>query len=168
MSAKRLPIDWGELEMALPWRTDEGGHYLDLTTGEVVSFTGLDDELSELEIEAGLGEGRLIAIEPLASSVEYAWMAQFAESIGDPSLRRLLDVALDGSGAFRRFKDVLRDYPVDRERWFAFRDERLRQAARRWLDEHGSKRREARAGQGDRDDTVSRPERDPALVRALV
>jgi len=27
--------------------------------------------------------------------------------------------------------------PVDRERWFAFRDGRLRAAARRWLAEHG-------------------------------
>jgi len=137
MTRKRLQIDWDELEMALTWRTDEGGHYLDLTTGEVVVFTGLDDELAEGEIDAGLAEGRLIAIEPLPSSVEYGWMSEFAHSVADRALRRLLEVALDGSGAFRRFKDVLRDYPADRERWFAFRGERVRKAAREWLEENG-------------------------------
>ena len=137
MSPRRLPIDWDELEMALTWHTGEGGYYLDLTTGEVVAFTGLDDELAEGEIDAGLAEGRLIPIEPLPSSVEYGWMSEFADSVTDRALRRLLEVALDGSGAFRRFRDVLRDYPADRERWFAFRGEWLRKATREWLEENG-------------------------------
>ena len=37
----------------------------------------------------------------------------------------------EGKGAFRRFKDVLMGFPVDRERWFAFRSERLRIAIER-------------------------------------
>lgn len=146
MSRKALPIDWGEIEMALTWRTDEGGHYLDVTTGRIVAFTGLDDELAEGEIDSGLAEGRLIPIEPLPPSVEYGWMSEFAASVADPSLCRLLEVALNGSGAFRRFKDVLSDFPADRERWFAFRGERLREAAREWLEENGLRRR---LSQGD-------------------
>ncbi len=137
MTRKALPIDWGELEFALTWRTDEGGHYLDITTGEVVAFTGLDDELAEGEIEAGLSEGRLIPIEPLPSSVEYGWMEEFVDSVTNATLRRILDVALAGPGAFRRFKDVLADHPSERKRWFAFRDARVHEAAREWLEEHG-------------------------------
>ncbi|HET7291727.1 MAG TPA: UPF0158 family protein [Vicinamibacteria bacterium] len=133
----RLPIDWDELEMALTWRADEGGYYLDLTSGQLVSFTGLDDELAAGEIDAGLAEGRLLPVEPLPSSVEYGWMSEFVESVTNPSLRRLLDLALDGSGAFRRFKTVLADYPAQRQRWFAFRGERLRQAMQEWLEENG-------------------------------
>jgi len=64
MSHKSLPIDWNELEFALTWHSDEGGHYLDVTSGQIVAFTGLDDELAEGEIDAGLEEGRLIPIEP--------------------------------------------------------------------------------------------------------
>ena len=135
--SRRRSIDRDELEMALTWRTDEGGHYLDLSTGQVVSFTGLDDDLAEGEIDAGLAEGRLIPIEPLPSSVEYGWMSEFAELVTNRTLRQLLEVALDGPGAFRRFKDVLRDHPADRDRWFAFRDARLREAARAWLEENG-------------------------------
>jgi len=137
MSHKSLPIDWNELEFALTWHSDEGGHYLDLTSGQIVPFTGLDDELAKGEIDAGLEEGRLIPIEPLPSSVEYGWMSEFAASVADAALRRLLEVALNGSGAFRRFKGVLTDFPAQRDRWFTFRTERLRQAAREWLEENG-------------------------------
>jgi ATP/maltotriose-dependent transcriptional regulator MalT len=64
-------------------------------------------------------------------------MAEFAETVGDARLRDRLEVALDGHGAFRRFKNVLLDFLAERERWFAFRDARLRAAAREWLAEQG-------------------------------
>jgi hypothetical protein len=137
VKTERLAIDWSELEMALTSRPDDGGHYFDLTTGEVVSFTGLDDVLAQDQINAGLGKGRLIPIEPLPSSVEYGWMSEFADSVAKPSLRRLLDVALNGPGAFRRFKDVLAAHPTECKRWFAFHDQRVREAAREWVEEHG-------------------------------
>ena len=38
------------------------------------------------------------------------------------------------SVAFRRFKDVLLDYPEARERWFAFKDEEMRRRVLRWLE----------------------------------
>jgi uncharacterized protein UPF0158 len=137
MTRRRLPIDWDELETALTWRTEEGGgNYFDVETGKVIGFAGLDDDLTEDEIDVGLAEGRLIPIEPLPSSVEYGWMEDFAASVASPTLRRLLEVALDGSGVFRRFKNVLADHPADRERWFAFRDERVREVMREWLEEH--------------------------------
>lgn len=63
-------------------------------------------------------------------------VAEFADSIRDPRLRELLDVALGGRGAFRRFKDVLAGYPRERERRFRFRDARVREAMREWLDDH--------------------------------
>ena len=60
--------------MAHTWHMDEGGHYLDVTSGHIVSFTGVDDELAEEEIDAGLAEGRLVPIEPLpASSSTPGW-----------------------------------------------------------------------------------------------
>lgn len=73
-------------------------------------------------------------------------MAEFAASVAERPRRRLLEVALGGKGAFRRFKDVLSDYPADRKRWFAFHDERLREAAREWLEEHGVEAATRRSG----------------------
>jgi Uncharacterised protein family (UPF0158) len=140
-STKRVPVDWDDLEMALTSNRGEWTCYLDLETGEVrmVPMDRLDDddELSEDEIDAGLDAGRLIHVEPLGSEVEYRWMEEFAGTVRNVRLRDRLEVALDGRGAFRRFKNVLLDFPAERERWFAFRDERLHAAAREWLGELG-------------------------------
>ena len=55
----------------------------------------------------------------------------------DLELRHDLLAAIDGKGAFRRFKDALMGHPVDRERWFTFRSERLRACMEAWLTTHG-------------------------------
>jgi hypothetical protein len=47
--------------------------------------------------------------------------------------------AIDGKGAFRRFKDVLMSHGAERERWFAFRSERLRVFMEAWLAAHALK-----------------------------
>lgn len=140
-SPRRVPVNWDDLEMALTANPGEWTCYLDLRTGEVqmvpVGRFGDDDELpSEDEIDAGLEAGHLVYVEPLGSSVEYGWMAEFAATVSDARLRDRLEVALDGPGAFRRFKNVLAGDAAARERWFRFRDERVREAMRGWLEEH--------------------------------
>ena len=92
-----------------------------------------DVGLSEEEVETGFTEGYLIRVEPLSSQIEYRWMAAFAETVADRRLREMLDLALDGRGAFRRFKAVLSDYPVERERWFAYHQECLDHEMKDWL-----------------------------------
>ncbi len=151
MTPRQVPIDWLDLEMAFESRMDEWACYLDLRRGKVhvvsTSSLGMDDDapsdegtdLSEEAIDMGLAEGWLLAIEPVEASEEYAWMVEFAGSVGDPRLRELLEVALDGRGAFRRFKDVLAGWPKERARWFAFHDECLeclRNAMQEWLAAH--------------------------------
>ena len=60
-------------------------------------------------------------------------MERFAPMVDDDDLsERLLD-AMEGNGAFRRFKDALMSHPDQRERWFAFRSERLRVFMEAWL-----------------------------------
>jgi Uncharacterised protein family (UPF0158) len=139
---RRVSIDWADLEMALTANADEWTCYLDVRTGEIqmvpVDRFGEDaDGRSEEEIDAGLKAGHLIHVEPFGSSVEYGWMVDFAASVDEARLRDRLEVALDGRGAFRRFKNVLLNHPAERERWFAFRGERFRAAARAWLAEQG-------------------------------
>jgi hypothetical protein len=136
----RVPIDWDDIEIALTMHMDEQSSYLNLRTGKVElaanEIIGSDSGLSEEEVEIGFAEGYLIRIEPISSQIEYRWMAAFVETVADRRLREMLDLALDGRGAFRRFKAVLADYPVERERWFAFRQERLEQEMKEWLAEN--------------------------------
>jgi hypothetical protein len=135
---RRVPVDWDDLEMALTWRSDEH-NYLDLGNGSVLTHplwgSDEDGDPSEEQLDEGLAAGRLVKIEPLPSSTEYGWMAEFAASVRNSRVRELLDVALDGRGAFRRFKDVLAGYPTEREQWFPFRDQGVREAMREWLAE---------------------------------
>lgn len=140
---RRVPVNWDDLEMALTWGSDELENFLDLRTGQVrqyrvSSFAGdaQDCELSEDEADAGLAEGYLVRIEPLESSVEFGWMAEFAAAVTNARLRDRLEGALAGRGAFRRFKDVLAGDPAERERWFRFRDARVREAMREWVADH--------------------------------
>lgn len=138
--AQRVPIDWDDLEIALTMHMDEQSSYLDLRTGKIElaanEIIGADAGLSEEEVETGFAEGYLIPVEPLSSRVEYRWMAKFAETIADRRLREMLELALDGRGAFRRFKIAISDYPVEREHWFAFRQELLDQEMEAWLAAH--------------------------------
>jgi len=52
-------------------------------------------------------------------------------------LQERLERAISGRGAFRYFKDVLLDYPVERERWFQIKRERLQQRILDWLEAYG-------------------------------
>jgi hypothetical protein len=56
--------------------------------------------------------------------------------VEEVELRQKLLSAIDGKGAFRRFKDVLMGHVQERERWFAFRSERLRVFMEAWLGAH--------------------------------
>ncbi|MGH8905431.1 MAG: UPF0158 family protein [Egibacteraceae bacterium] len=58
-------------------------------------------------------------------------------STTDRALSRLLDNALAGRGAFRRFRDVLSEHPEALARWEVFSSERSRARARAWLSAKG-------------------------------
>jgi hypothetical protein len=63
-------------------------------------------------------------------------MERYIPMVEDPDLQQKLTQAIDGKGAFRRFKDVLMAYGPERERWFSFRSERLRIFMEAWLSAH--------------------------------
>jgi hypothetical protein len=108
-TSRRVPVNWGDLEKALTSNVDEWACYLDVRNGGVQmapidSYGDSDDRPSAEDVDAELAAGHLIPIEPLGSSIEYGWMTEFAESVADARVRARLEMALDGRGAFRRFK----------------------------------------------------------------
>ncbi len=80
---------------------------------------------------------RFVAIPQADSREGYEDMEAFIEAVSQPHLQEVLQVAIRGKGAFRRFKDVLATYPQERERWFQFHDERLHQRVLDWLATEG-------------------------------
>lgn len=134
---KTVPVDLEELAFAFDDGSPEHEYFLDLETGEVILVSenlGLIEARQERErIEDGLD--RFLRIPQPGSSAGYQDMDEFVETVEDDRLLELLDVALDGKGAFRRFRDVLDRYPAERDRWYAFKDERLKTRIRDWLTE---------------------------------
>jgi Uncharacterised protein family (UPF0158) len=87
-------------------------------------------------VEGGLGT-RFLPVPGADSRAGYADMEAFIETVASLRLQERLRGAIRGRGAFRRFKDVLGRQPAELERWFAFRDGRVRQRALAWLAEEG-------------------------------
>jgi uncharacterized protein UPF0158 len=126
-------IDLEEIADALADQTDYEHHWLiNPHTGEIAFWTadtGIDGqtpvELDELD---------LVVIGPLPSWVWYQDMADFADGITDERAGRRLARAIQGKGAFRRFKDELHEeHPDLLPAWYAFRDTRARRRAVQWL-----------------------------------
>ena len=60
-------------------------------------------------------------------------MEDFIGTIDDDHRAELLSVAIQGRGAFGRFKGTLARWPGELERWFVFSGDRQRGRARAWL-----------------------------------
>jgi hypothetical protein len=79
----------------------------------------------------------LVLIEPIPSGDTYGDMEDFIGRVRHPQARDLLERAIAGRGAFRRFKDTLLDFPDLRQAWFAFHDARMERRAIQWLADQG-------------------------------
>jgi hypothetical protein len=134
---REVPVDWEALEDAFENNAPEVHSYLHLTTGEVLRVVdGVADPQMHVRIAS---DGNYLRIDPVSSREQYRWMERFIPMVDDTDLRGKLAQAIDGKGAFRRFKDVLMSFGPERERWFTFRSERLRTFMEAWLSAHAIK-----------------------------
>lgn len=136
---KALNIDIDELCSAMENSSYENEYYLDLKTGEILFLSEYmdDEETRKLRDQIEEESDRYEPIPKAESHEGYEDMQDFIATVEDERLAELLEVAINGRGAFRRFKDVLLRYPEERERWFQFKDERMQQRALEWLDDIG-------------------------------
>ena len=124
-----LKIDMNDLEIAFDSGVGEFSHYLDLQSGEIVMVEDRSGEAEEYDFSE-----RYSLIPGQDSRDGYGDMEQFIEAVRDPHLRDLLGVAINGEGAFRRFRDVIARYPDDEKRWFAWKEKRTRERILKSLD----------------------------------
>lgn len=133
------PIDMDMLETAMEDADLANRYFLNLVTGQVVFFSdypGLSEENEDL-LEEINGSDDYVAIERIPSHEAYQWMVDFANEMvapADEHAAEKLSIALDGKGAFRRFKDTL--HRIDEkwlQAWYQWRDEQLKAAVEEWL-----------------------------------
>lgn len=89
----------------------------------------------ELDIAIRLLGHELLLIDPLTSHAKYIWMEEYIDTLSDERDQQLLSIAIDGKGAFRRFKDVA-DTLGKLQDYFHFKDKRLFEAARKWCEDN--------------------------------
>lgn len=133
------PIDLDTLETAMEDVDLANRYFLNLVTGEVLFFSdylGLSDADEQL-LEEIDGSNGYIAVERIPSWEAYQWMVDFVDeqvAPADENAAEKLSIALDGKGAFRRFKDTL--HRVDGhwlQAWYQWRDKRLKAAVEAWV-----------------------------------
>ncbi|GMA62925.1 UPF0158 family protein [Alicyclobacillus fastidiosus] len=134
----RVPADLNELCDAFAVNNEEIEHYLDIETGKVIMWmdpiaTGIRDEELDDELENGFGE-RYFHLPKIESREAYQLMVEFTEALTFSSLRDRLEAALSGRKPFRAFKDVLYDFPEEREQWFTFERNAHRRQVLQWLE----------------------------------
>lgn len=129
-----LPVDLEDVSIGLDGGGFTDGGRIDLSTGEFwphtdSGYSGFEDEDAE--------ERDWLWVEGRGSHDGYRDMEVFIAGIEDAVIADLLEVAIQGGGAFRRFKDTIGRWPDLSEAWFAFSDDRQRGRARAWLADRG-------------------------------
>lgn len=130
-------IDVAGVAEALDDNSADTHWWYDPTTGRVEP--GLADHLllDVDEIENDQRERGLVFIGPSGSRPAYLDMVDFAHAVGDVQASELLTRALDGRGAFRRFRDALDEFDDLRRSWLDFSSAASERRAIDWLaDEH--------------------------------
>lgn len=130
-----VPVD---LEMlAAEHEGDVGmstGGYIDLVTGEVYGESATDPAIvgEDLAIDVEATPDRWLRFHRTGSRDGWEDMATFAERARDASLRERLERAIEGTGAFRRFRELVHDVGLA-DAWYVFSDDRQLGRAREFL-----------------------------------
>ncbi len=123
---------------------ESGGYdienYLDTETGELLTTDedyGDPEEGRKAKKRIKKNPERYLLIPHMSSRDGYQDMVKFTEGLEDESLKELLLEALDGRGAFRRFRDVLERYSDILDEWYKYKDEAVQNRITEWLNENG-------------------------------
>ncbi len=113
----------------------EMGTVFDSEVNMDADLTVEEEEVVEKAVEVLLYPNRFIRIPERDSDEAFEVMTRFAMTVKDPVLRKELAASLNGSGAFRRFKDVLLRDRKERKRWHGFNAKAMKEVIDRWYNE---------------------------------
>lgn len=156
-------VDWPALHSAFQMNMPEVRCFLSLETGKVLKLPPGDPKLAEVRQQID----SYAAIETIPSRIQYQWLDEFIRSVDDEDLRSRMEAAINGKGAFRRFKDILLTLPEERRRWFEFRDHKMRERIVEWVRERGINADNDPPWLGNKPPTVSNLPNEDSDVEAL-
>ena len=131
--AHEIEVDWQSLHNAYVVHQPNTKSFFSLRDGNIVRAAKNSAEIRKFESDSL--HYRIVGLVP--SPIQYIWLNNFIESVEDNELKASLQRAIDGKGAFRRFKDALSNHEQARRVWFEYRDQRLREWLWDWVAEQG-------------------------------
>lgn len=132
-------IDVGFATMAME-DTDLANHYfLNTETGEVVFFSDHSDFLEEIDKKfEQMQDEKYVEIDRLFTYQKYNWMTDFVDLMifpKDEKLAKMLVMALNGKGAFRRFNDVMHNQGEKwLDDWYKYKEKRMHKEFKGWIE----------------------------------
>lgn len=144
-------IDREALLAAVETELPDVEHYVDLRTGEVLTIVGpvWDEEADSSALDEIARDNRELArrvreepecyeaVPSISPEAAFGWMQEFSATVADAALRKELQKALRdcADDCFEAFRHVLFESPEEeRERWFAFRNEKIEEFIDSWLE----------------------------------
>ncbi|MCF8784515.1 UPF0158 family protein [Rhodococcus ruber] len=139
LTGRVLPVDLEMLSAAL--EGDPGvstGGYIDLRTGEVYDESSTDPMMvgEDVAVDVETEPDRWLRFDRTGARDGWRDMAAFAERQQDVALRERLQRAIEGKGAFRRFRDLVHHEGLAGP-WDAFAADRRLGRAREFLADAG-------------------------------
>lgn len=134
----RVRVRRWDIERALEDNAQSKRSFLDIETGEIVPvFVDMVErgaDQAAKRIATGVNK-RYFLIPSIPPRESYQEMVKFIETVRDPKFGDELRQAVSGEGAFRRFREILERHPMEKDRWFALKNERVSRAIETWLAE---------------------------------
>ncbi|MFC1849671.1 UPF0158 family protein [candidate division CSSED10-310 bacterium] len=129
---KKMKIDWNNLIDAFSSEQEDYKCYLDANTGAVVwkSIEVIERVKKEGQLNP---DDQSVEVPNITSREGYELMMDFIEKVYNQQLKSKLMSAVQGKGAFRRFKEVLTKFPHEQEKWYLYQDAAHTKILFEWL-----------------------------------
>ena len=121
---------------ALEMTDDETNFFFDRKENDTVMLSPYSDDYKEVSDMIDEDEDdRFIRLPNQREINEYGMMEEFVSRVQNDNQRAALEIAISGRGAFRRFKDTVIRFGIEKK-WYAFRDREYLCVAREWCEEN--------------------------------
>lgn len=137
-----IKIDWEELAKAMEDYTRTRVYLLNKLTGEILILSEYMSEAGKAELREKVGKNKpedYLQIPTLSSREGFKMMEDFIIGLRDEQLKTQLRECLSGDAPFKQFKEAVFKHPEGRKEWFDFRQKRIIEVAKKWLDKYGVK-----------------------------
>lgn len=121
---------------ALEMTDDETNFFFDRKENDTVMLSPYSDDYKEVSDMIDEDEDdRFIRLPNQREINEYGMMEEFVSGVQNDNQRSALEIAISGRSAFRRFKDTVIRFGIEKK-WYAFRDREYLRVSREWCEEN--------------------------------